>query len=424
MAEKTNTGLVAYARAQLGRPYWFGTFGQKATQALYTYNKSRLPGYYTAADFPKQYGQRVHDCAGLIKGYLWSDGPEAAPNYCSGGVPDISADQMKASCTELGGMSNLPEIPGVLVFAPQHVGVYIGNGEVIEARGHAYGVVQTKVKERSWTSWGKLKYITYEEDNSMEYLGSGTVKLYINTKKKTLAQIQAETGCKAVINGGLFDMSKFKAVAQLKADGTVYANENWGTNYGMAWGKGALRLAHDVSADDNFIGCIGLVENGKAVKPLNYPADMGGARQRTAFGVMPDGRIWLYAIAAGRTPETLQQLALDKGVKDAIMLDGGASTQCIMPAGKLTGSRIVHNVICLYEEKAQTTQPETPMLKNSYTAPSSVPVTLSSTNTKWLQTALKNAGYKGKDGKVLTVDGQAGTNTAYALANFLKDKLK
>lgn len=112
MAEKTNTGLVAYARAQLGRPYWFGTFGQKATQALYTYNKSRLPGYYTAADFPKQYGQRVHDCAGLIKGYLWSDGPEAAPNYCSGGVPDISADQMKASCTELGGMSNLPEIPG------------------------------------------------------------------------------------------------------------------------------------------------------------------------------------------------------------------------------------------------------------------------------------------------------------------------
>lgn len=28
---KTNAGLVAYAKAQLGRPYWWGTFGQTAS---------------------------------------------------------------------------------------------------------------------------------------------------------------------------------------------------------------------------------------------------------------------------------------------------------------------------------------------------------------------------------------------------------
>ena len=28
---KTNTGLVAYAKAQLGKPYWWETFGQKAS---------------------------------------------------------------------------------------------------------------------------------------------------------------------------------------------------------------------------------------------------------------------------------------------------------------------------------------------------------------------------------------------------------
>ena len=28
---KTNVGLVDYARNQLGRPYWYGTFGNKAT---------------------------------------------------------------------------------------------------------------------------------------------------------------------------------------------------------------------------------------------------------------------------------------------------------------------------------------------------------------------------------------------------------
>ena len=37
---KTNTGLVAYAKAQLGKPYWYGTFGQTASEALYK-DKSR-----------------------------------------------------------------------------------------------------------------------------------------------------------------------------------------------------------------------------------------------------------------------------------------------------------------------------------------------------------------------------------------------
>lgn len=51
----------------------------------------------------------------------------------------------------------------MLVFMDKHVGVYIGNGEVIEARGHAYGVVKTKLKDRPWVNWGYCPYITYEE---------------------------------------------------------------------------------------------------------------------------------------------------------------------------------------------------------------------------------------------------------------------
>ncbi len=52
----------------------------------------------------------------------------------------------------------------MLVFFPGHVGVYVGNGEVIEARGHAYGVVKTKLKARPWKQWGKLKWIEYVEE--------------------------------------------------------------------------------------------------------------------------------------------------------------------------------------------------------------------------------------------------------------------
>lgn len=41
---------------------------------------------------------------------------------------------------------------------------------------------------------------------------------------------------------------------------------------------------------------------------------------------------------------------------------------------------------------------------------------------KTLQTKLKNFGYKGKDGKELTCDGDFGNNTEYALKNFQKAK--
>lgn len=159
---KNNRGLLDYARAQLGRPYWYGTFGQKATHYLHQYNKGRFPKMYTAQDFPSQYGQKVHDCVGLIKGYFWSkDAQDMAPKYKSNGFPDLSADGLLAHCTEKGPVSTIPELPGVAVFLKGHVGIYEGDGWVIEARGHAYGVVRTKLNERPWKNWGKIPELQY-----------------------------------------------------------------------------------------------------------------------------------------------------------------------------------------------------------------------------------------------------------------------
>ena len=57
----------------------------------------------------------------------------------------------------------MPDIPGVCVFMANmgHVGVYIGNGEVVEAMGHAYGVVKTKLAGRGWAYWGMPEWISY-----------------------------------------------------------------------------------------------------------------------------------------------------------------------------------------------------------------------------------------------------------------------
>jgi hypothetical protein len=186
MSTKTASGLIAYCKAQLGRPYWMGTFGQTASAGIYQSNKKRLPQYYSAADFPQQYGQRVHDCIGLIKGYLWSDGPDSAPKYLSGPLgQDLDANGMYYACSQRGGLTTMPDTPGTLVFIRsaktgkmEHIGVYIGGGYCIEARGHAYGVVQTKLRGRGWTHWGLCPYITYDsatgaesEDEDMKMTG-------------------------------------------------------------------------------------------------------------------------------------------------------------------------------------------------------------------------------------------------------------
>lgn len=159
---KTNTGLVKYAKAQLGKPYWYGTFGQAANKSVYNQKKKQYPTYYKWAYTPEVAGQKVHDCVGLIKGYIWCDSEnDTTPKY--NGTQDLSANMMLDACTTQGPISNMPDIPGILVFKNHHVGVYIGNGEVIEARGHAYGVVKTRLKDRGWLTWGKCPYISYEE---------------------------------------------------------------------------------------------------------------------------------------------------------------------------------------------------------------------------------------------------------------------
>lgn len=160
--KKTSAGLVEYARAQLSRPYWYGTFGNTATNSLLQMKKGQYPAHYQQARMEKykaQLGERVHDCVGIIKGYLWSDHPDSKPVYNS--AQDVSANGMLLKCKERGRIYTLPEIPGILVFMPGHVGVYIGGGKVIEARGFNYGVVETDVRERPWESWGKCPWIKY-----------------------------------------------------------------------------------------------------------------------------------------------------------------------------------------------------------------------------------------------------------------------
>ena len=162
----TNTYLIEYAKAQVGKAYWNGTFGQGASKSLYASNKKRLPGEYKWSYNGEYDGQKVHDCHGLIKGAFWCKDKNSTAYVYQKDMPDCDIPTAYNRCTEKGSIASIPSIPGLYVFTSNfgHIGIYDGNGYVYEAKGHAWGVVKSKLTERPcFTKWGKdTKMIKFE----------------------------------------------------------------------------------------------------------------------------------------------------------------------------------------------------------------------------------------------------------------------
>ena len=81
-------------------------------------------------------------------------------------------------------------------------------------------------------------------------------------------------------------------------------------------------------------------------------ADVARPAARTAVGWMPNGKVCLWCDKASLTREQLQNKLLGLGVVDALMLDGGGSTQGIFPGGKVTSSRKVPTLLLFWERSA------------------------------------------------------------------------
>lgn len=165
---KNNLDLAAYA-VQAWENNWgyvWGTYGNVLTEPLFAYKLKQYPdgvGKYKDFIQANWLNRRTADCVGLIKGYGWLDASSGTIRYGTNGMPDYGANQMYQSATIKGPMSTMPEIKGLAVWKSGHIGIYIGNGYVIEAMGTKYGVVRTKVAGRGWQGWCKLPSITYIE---------------------------------------------------------------------------------------------------------------------------------------------------------------------------------------------------------------------------------------------------------------------
>ena len=143
----------------------WGSFGSVLTAQQLEQLKAQYPemvGGYESIIRSKWLGGRTTDCVGLIKSYGWFDPGTQTIRYGTNGMPDIGANAMDHNATVKGTLDTLPEIPGLAVWCSGHIGVYVGNGEVVEARGTSSGVVKTKLAKRHFTHWLQVPYIRYD----------------------------------------------------------------------------------------------------------------------------------------------------------------------------------------------------------------------------------------------------------------------
>ncbi len=173
--------------------YAWGTFGWPLTREKVDRVAKQYPNFYNASRKANLYGlvgsnTYMFDCVGLIKGILWGwDGNKSktygGATYNSNSVPDVDANVMLAYC-DGGGSSDWSKIEaGECVWLPGHIGIYVGNGKVVEATTGWNNKVQLTyvgnriqgtptppagAKVRTWSKHGKIPYVDYSKTSAKD----------------------------------------------------------------------------------------------------------------------------------------------------------------------------------------------------------------------------------------------------------------
>lgn len=143
---KTASGLVAFVKTKLRTNYVYGMKGAVLTTAKFNQLRKMYQTTIPSRDV-KKVGTVCCDCSGLIS---WYTGTLR------------SSSNFKSTAKRVEPISKINQaVPGCAVWRNGHIGVYIGNGEIIEARGSRYGTVLTKVRNRDFTHILWLKDIDY-----------------------------------------------------------------------------------------------------------------------------------------------------------------------------------------------------------------------------------------------------------------------
>ena len=143
--KETALGLV-------GCGYIYGATGWVCTQARMEQQAAQYPEY---AESIRKYGQKwmgkkCYDCAQATKTVAKAAGVS---------LPSGATSQWnKVNWAEKGERAGLPMGRVAFLYRQsgnvmQHTGIYLGDGTFVDARGHQYGVLHSKLDSYAWTHW-------------------------------------------------------------------------------------------------------------------------------------------------------------------------------------------------------------------------------------------------------------------------------
>ena len=148
----TGKGLAVYAQGKVGTPYFYGCKMKVLTEAFMKQMHAQYPStvttnYMNLARLKKQVGKVNVDCSGLISAYT--------------GKVLGSAQLYSQAYARLPISTWKNWAPGVVTWRSGHVGVYLGDGKVAEAKGISYGVVVTDITKGNWKYGLTFSWIDY-----------------------------------------------------------------------------------------------------------------------------------------------------------------------------------------------------------------------------------------------------------------------
>ena len=193
-------------------------------------------------------------------------------------------------------------------------------------------------------------------------------RLYDNVERLTWQQIQAETGCYALLNLAYFSLATYQHQAALMIAGKWAHPVTW-HEYGLCIDQdGHLTVGTELEAVyDYAIGCPPVEVNGTA-----RGVKEGGRNGWTYTGVKPDGTV-VALLCSKDTPEytaTLEAALRARGCTSIIRWDGSWSSQGTLGPGKaVTPSqrRICRSWLLIYERAGAETPEDKEGTMSKYT---------------------------------------------------------
>lgn len=156
--------LADYAISKLGTPYFYGAKMERLTREKMNTLHRLYPdivsaSYLVIAEQQGQIDKINVDCSGLIGAFRGKH---------------IGSSQLYSSAHKRMPISQVNEFArGTVLWKQGHVGVYIGDGYCVEAKGIRYGTVKTPVKNTNWLYGLTFGDMEYEYTNKVSGISKG-----------------------------------------------------------------------------------------------------------------------------------------------------------------------------------------------------------------------------------------------------------